>query len=251
MAKDEKRHWDRLAGKYNTEIFDVFYSDRNKVLTQYFDRYANQDHTAVDFGCGNGKAFPYLVPRFGEVWGLDISQNLLDVAALRGYDQVRLAQEDLVKPSRKLPRGDFAFCCNVAILPGIDVNQAIIRNIRRSMKPGGAAVFVIPSFESAAFAMWRLVEWYGREGVGPAEISRDELALFGGSKTDIVQGLLRIDGVTTKHYSEPEIRYLFTQAGFKQVNTDRIEYNWTSEFENPPRWMKDPYPWDWLVECRV
>ena len=251
MAKDEKRHWDRLAGKYNTEIFDVFNSDRNKVLTQYFDRYANQAHTAVDFGCGNGKAFPYLVPRFGEVWGLDISQNLLDVAALRGYDRVRLAQADLVKPARKLPRGEFAFCCNVAILPGIDVNQAIIRNIRSSVKPGGAAVFVIPSFESAAFAMWRLVEWYGREGVNPAEISRDELALFGGSKTDLVQGLLRIDGVTTKHYSEPEIRYLFTQAGFKQVNTDRIEYNWTSEFENPPRWMKDPYPWDWLVECRV
>jgi SAM-dependent methyltransferase len=251
MAKDEKRHWDRLAGTYNNEIFDVFNNDCNEVLTQYFDRYANKAHTAVDFGCGNGKAFPYLVPRFGEVWGLDISQNLLDVAALRGYHQVRLAQEDLVSPSRKLPRGEFAFCCNVAILPAVEPNAAMIRNIRRSLKPGGTAVFVIPSFESAAFSMWRLVEWYKREGTQPSEIDRDELALFGGPKADIVQGLLRIDGVTTKHYSEPEIRYLFALAGFKSVHTDRIEYTWNSEFDAPPKWMKDPYPWDWLVECRV
>lgn len=251
MAKNEQQHWDRLAQKYNDEIFDVFRSDRNQLLQHYFDKYANARHAAVDFGCGNGKAFPYLVPRFAEVWGLDISQNLLDIAATRGYRHVKLKQQDLTNGKARLPKADFAFCCNVAILPEVSTNRAIIRNIARAIKPGGAAVFVIPSFESAAFAMWRLVEWCEREGTKPKDVPAHELALFGGSRTDVVQGLLKIDGVTTKHYSEPEIRYLFGEAGFAHVHTERIEYDWTSEFDAPPRWMKDPYPWDWLVECRV
>ena len=29
----------------------------------------------------------------------------------------------------------------------------------------------------------------------------------------------------------------------------KIAYPWTTEFAEPPRWMREPYPWDWLVEA--
>jgi hypothetical protein len=31
------------------------------------------------------------------------------------------------------------------------------------------------------------------------------------------------------------------------ASIEKVEYDWSTEFADPPRWMKDPYPWDWLV----
>ncbi|MAG16654.1 MAG: methyltransferase type 11, partial [Phycisphaerae bacterium] len=34
------------------------------------------------------------------------------------------------------------------------------------------------------------------------------------------------------------------------VSIDKIEYDWTTEFHNPPRWLGTPLPWDWLFVAR-
>jgi hypothetical protein len=60
--------------------------------------------------------------------------------------------------------------------------------------------------------------------------------------------LIDINGVLTKHYSEPEIHVVFARAGFCVKAVEKVVYDWTSEFAAPPRWMGAPYPWDWLVE---
>ena len=106
----------------------------------------------------------------------------------------------------------------------------------------------MPSLDSILFYAWRLIEWNKMEGVKASDIPETEFSYFSGSKRDIFQGLIKIDGVTTKHYSHPEIEVIFRDAGFKVETIDRIEYSWTTEFADPPRWLKDPYPWDWLVE---
>ena len=28
---------------------------------------------------------------------------------------------------------------------------------------------------------------------------------------------------------------------------EKITYPWSTEFSNPPKWMKSPLPWDWLT----
>ena len=27
---------------------------------------------------------------------------------------------------------------------------------------------------------------------------------------------------------------------------EKINYNWKTEFNQPPKWLKEPYPWDWM-----
>src|SRR5882762_4565892 len=95
---NEAKHWNHIAPTYNMEIFDVFQSDTKKVLTRYFKKHTNLNHNAVDFGCGNGKAFSYLAPRFKNVLGLDISQKLLNQAKLLPYTNVSLKQAHPTKP---------------------------------------------------------------------------------------------------------------------------------------------------------
>ena len=126
----------------------------------------------------------------------------------------------------------------------------MLRNIQKSLKKDGNAVIVIPSIESIMFSSWRLIDWYDKEGVKPEEIPSSEMAYFKGSKADIIQGIIYIDGVATKHYSHPEIQVLFERANLSITSIEKLEYNWDSEFSGPPSWMNAPYPWDWLVECK-
>ncbi len=245
---NEKKHWNQIAPTYNTEIFDVFQNDMKKVLPKYFKKYTNTKHTAIDFGCGNGKAFSFLAPRFKNVLGLDISQKLLNQAKKLPYRNINLKQADLTQ-SNRLPKADFIFCCNVAILSEVESNIAIIKNIQKTLKPNGNALVVIPSLESMIFSAWRMIDWYKKENVKPEKIDTSEWAGFAGKKTDILQGIVSINGVATKHYTQQEIEIVSNRCGLTVSKIEKIEYNWSSEFTAPPKWMKAPYPWDWLVEC--
>ncbi len=247
---DEKSHWNRIAPSYNDEIFDVFQSDRKKKLPRYFKKHAGQNKAAIDFGCGNGKSFPYIAPLFKQVLGLDISKGLLQQAAHRGYTNVVLKQKDLTRKNLRLTQADFAFCCNVIMFPAIEKNRIMLRNINHALKPGGTALIVLPSLDSALFSSWTLIDLYRREGVKPQDIPSHEFHYFKGNMRDILQGIVHIDGVPTKHYMESELQVIFREAGFIITKVDKVEYDWSTEFSTPPKWMRDPFPWDWLVECK-
>lgn len=246
---NERKRWNEIASNYNSEIFDVFASDKFRKLTRYFEKHENVMHTAIDFGCGNGKSFRYLAPRFKHILGIDISTGLLEQAATLPYQNITLLQRDLTLPSLRLSKADFAFCCNVAILSNVEMNIRLIKNVQKSLKPKGNALFVLPSMESVLLSGWRLIDWYSQEGVSAKNIDADEISTLRPKKYEILQGFININGVLTKHYSEPEIEIIFSRAGLTITNIEKIEYEWTSEFDSPPRWMKEPYPWDWLVEC--
>lgn len=247
---NEKAHWNRIAPSYNDEIFDVFQSDRKKKLPRYFKKHAGLTKTAIDFGCGNGKSFPHISSRFKHILGLDISKGLLEQAKARGYTNIDLKQADLTKKKLSLPPVDFAFCCNVIMFPVIEKNRQLIKNIHKALKKGGTALIVLPSLDSALFSSWRLIDLYRKEGVKPEDIPASEFHYFKGSKRELVQGIVHIDGVPTKHYSASEINVIFTEAGLAVTKIEKLEYDWNTELSDPPTWLQDPYPWDWLVECK-
>ncbi len=247
---NEQSHWDGIGNNYNNEIFDVFKSDLKTKLRFYFSKHSGKRKSVIDFGCGNGKSFSYLSPLFGKILAIDISQELLNQAEQRHFQNISLMQMDLSKRNIRLPACDFLFCCNVVMLPALEKNVSMLKNIARALRKKASAVVVLPSLESALFSSWRLIDWYIREGVKPEKISSDELHCFKGSKTDIIRGILYIDNVPTKHYLASELELLFTQAGLKISALDKVEYKWNTEFQSPPLWMKAPFPWDWLVECK-
>ncbi len=247
---NERAHWNRIGTDYDDEIFDVFRSDRKKILSKYLRKHANPKHRAVDFGCGTGKAFSLLSPAFKSVTGFDISDELLKVASKRPFKNIRLNQADLTRNDLHFEPADFLFCCNVIMLPHPEMNRVMLGNVNKALKPGGHALIVLPSLESMFYTGWRLIEWYRREGTALKDIPAEDLSYFSASRSQMVDGIIHIDKVATKHYTEPELRVLISEAGLTALAIDRIEYEWTTEFEEPPEWMKEPYPWDWLIECQ-
>lgn len=247
---NQEKHWNNIASTYDDEVFDVFQSDKNKILQSYFKKHSNRKHDAIDFGCGIGKAFKYMAPAFRKVLAIDISEECLIQARSNPYTNITYKRQDLTMKNLRLPVADFALCCNVAILPEPERDYAMIRNIYKSLRKGGSALVVIPSFESIFYASWRLVEWYKKEGVKPGRIPKSEFNYFKGGVTDVVQGIMNINGVPTKHYSAEEINVVFTEAGFQVTALEKLEYDWKTEFSSIPSWLKAPYPWDWMVECK-
>ena len=247
---NEEKHWDRIGNTYDDQIFDVFKSDRNKILPKYIKKYEAKNGLAIDFGCGTGKSFEYLSPSFRKVVAVDISSELLNQAKNRPYQNIEFKRADLTNSRLSFPKADFAFCCNVAMLPEIEKTYAIIRNIQKSLKRGGTALLVLPSLDSVLYASWRLIELYKSEGVHVSDIPNTEFDYFKASKRRIVEGIIYIDDVPTKHFMRTELDVVFTNCGLAITQVDKVEYDWNTEFAKPPAWLKDPYPWDWLVACK-
>jgi hypothetical protein len=67
---------------------------------------------------------------------------------------------------------------------------------------------------------------------------------------NIKQGNTDIDNIPTKHYLKEELELLLYLEGFSIENIQKIEYDWTTEFTKPPKWLKNPKPWDWMVVAR-
>lgn len=246
---NQEKHWNTIGKEYNDEIFDVFASDKNQILQLYIKKHSNKKNTAIDFGCGTGKAFQYLAPAFKKVIGTDLSSKLLLQAKKRPFKNIEIVKADLSSPKQPFPLVSFAFCCNVIMLPEVEKNYAILNTISQSLKSDGYAMIVLPSIESMLFSSWRLIDWYAKEGVKADDIPNSELNYFKGSKRDLVQGKVYIDDVPTKHYSKEELQVITEACGLKITAIEKVEYDWSTEFAQVPVWMGAPYPWDWLIEC--
>lgn len=244
-------HWNNVADTYDTQIFNVFKNDKKRKLQRFISKYANKKNTAIDFGCGVGKALPLLAPFFKEIIGVDVSKKCIAIAKTSPYKNVSFKEADLAAQKINVPSVDFAFCCNVAMSDDVKRNYRIIRNVLNSLNKGGVALIVLPSLESVSISALTLMRWYETEGVNLADIPKDEMKNFrGNTAKHLSEGIVNIDGLPTKHYLFTELYALFNSGNFALQKLDRLEYGWETEFNSPPKWMQAPYPWDWVAEVK-
>jgi len=243
---NQEKHWNTIGSDYDDTIFDVFNSDIKHILKRYVKKFSNPNHTVIDFGCGTGKAFPLLTQHFKNIIGTDLSVALLKQAKARNFPHVEVIKADLSKPLNGFPQAEFAFCCNVIMLQDEKKNFNMLQNIYRQIKSNGHAMLIVPSMESMLFANMQLVRWYEKEGKTIAQIPSEEFDYFKNNKLKTLLGYFHIDHVPTKHFLKEEMEFLCKQIGFDIMNIEKVSYSWQTEFAKPPKWLKDPGPWDWL-----
>jgi SAM-dependent methyltransferase len=250
----DARYWERVGADYETSIFDSAKMDRHGVVLARLREHADTRATACDFGCGIGHYLPLLAPRFRRVFGFDFAHSLLSQAAIRcqGLDNVSLAQADLAGARARLPipKVRFGVCANVLISEDVRMRRNILRTVHRHLANRGHALFVVPSLESVLWSNSRLVEWNERLGYSRSEALDSGVKPTARNARELLQGLVRIDGVLTKHYLREEALVLLAEHGFEVTSVDKVEYGWETEFDEPPRWMRGPGPWDWLLVAR-
>jgi SAM-dependent methyltransferase len=125
----------------------------------------------LDFGCGSGQNSLLLARRGARVIGVDISQDLLDLASRRlAVNGVGDRAEFVVGSAHDLPLQDESVdaVLGIAILHHLDL-AASAKEVRRVLKPGGVAVFKEPVRDSTVYRIVRKMIPYRQPDVSPYE----------------------------------------------------------------------------------
>ena len=247
----KREYWDKHADSFEDEIFSVFDNDTAGLIVSKLDKYGSRRQVASDIGCGIGGFLPDMSRCFKSVLAVDISSKCLKRAE-KLYPVLRnvsYRHADLTDPKLKLSKVDLALSVNSVLMPSIRDRREMTKNICRHIKPGGHLVITVPSVESAMLTSAMLVEWNLRIGISPGSATAARFSAPPSSR-QLRDGVFIIDGVPTKHFLKEELTHVLASSDMTVLESEKIDYPWTSEFERPPKWMKDPYPWDWLIVAK-
>lgn len=136
----------------------------------------------VDFGCGSGANSLLLAGRGAHVWGVDISEDLIRLAARRLAVNGRAGgAQFIVGSAHDLPFPDSSvdIVFGIAILHHLDL-QLASREVHRVLRPGGRAIFQEPVRNSAVVRFLRSLIPYHAPDISPYErpLTDEELRAF-------------------------------------------------------------------------
>jgi 2-polyprenyl-3-methyl-5-hydroxy-6-metoxy-1,4-benzoquinol methylase len=244
-----KQYWDTLAETYDADVFSVIQNDRADVVRASIKKLSSRTKTATDLGCGPGKFLPLLADSFRHVYAVDISRSCLKQAKVKcsKFTNISYLRADFTARSFSIPPSDLLLCVNSLLIPSITKRSKMFQALTQQVNPKGHLLLVVPSLESAFLSDFRLIEWNLKSGLSPSASVRCGFSNNPDSASRLAQGIVETGDVPTKHYLKEELLILLKDLNFEVLSTQKVEYDWSTEFPSPPHWMKEPYPWDWLI----
>ncbi|HEY6250751.1 MAG TPA: class I SAM-dependent methyltransferase [Candidatus Angelobacter sp.] len=139
-----------ISGQKKDWQVEAFWATAQPHMEQLFSTASllglpKSNERALEFGCGAGRFLPYFEKRFREVWGLDVSPSMIDLAKSHNPRCKFLLNtaEDL----GFFPANHFDLVYSFLVLQHLPNRFLIARYLKdfiRVLKPGGLAVFQIP-----------------------------------------------------------------------------------------------------------
>lgn len=128
----EEKHWWHISKRELCQ----------KVIAKYF-----KGGKIVDIGCGTGKNVESF-SKFGEVWGIDNSEEALKFCKKRGLEHV--SKGDAEKSN--LPSNAFSLVTLLDVLEHTDDTKTL-KEIRRILKKDGLLLITVPAYQ------WMWSQW--------------------------------------------------------------------------------------------
>ncbi len=226
--------WDKLANAYADEVCDIFMRDRRGVIARWLKSSGQLRgrRSVLDLGCGIGSFFRKYGRHFGIKVGSDHSARMLHFARSRCRTQpdITWAQADVFAlPAGWRASADLVVCANVLSFVAPRACGRALRQIRRTMKPGGHVLLIIPALES-------------HDAVVALETDRPTPRRRG-------TAVVRRDDRRQRFFTAEGIARLAQSTGLADIRVQKVWYPWTDEgITRPPRGAEPP--WDWLVTGR-
>jgi 2-polyprenyl-3-methyl-5-hydroxy-6-metoxy-1,4-benzoquinol methylase len=245
----EKSYWEKMAPKYETEIFDVLKNDASGKIVKSILSFAGKKKSIIDIGCAVGKWMPVLAPNFEKVQAVDISDKNLKIAAqkYKQFDNISYERVDMSASAVRKQKYDAAICINAILTAHLKKRNLFFKHMASFIKKGGDLVLVVPSLESKLYSHI-IANKFNVDDAKNDKAPTGKRAIT--QIRYIKDGVTDIDDVPTKHFLKEELDLLLTLEGFKVLEIEKIKYNWNTEFHKPPTWLKNPKPWDWLVVAK-
>lgn len=245
----KRKYWEKIAENYSDEIFDVLQNDNKALIRSAIKKYSSKNKTVADIGCAIGKWLPVLSPLFKKVYAIDISKKNLQIAQqlYPHYKNVEFVRADMSGEKINIPKAHMGICINAILTPSLKDRMSFLQSLSFYIKKGGHIIITVPSLESYLLTHIVQHQWKVDKNFFSVKTSLKEAHR---KWENIRQGNADIDEVPHKHFLREELQLLLTKEGFVVEQIEKIEYEWSTEFHNPPKWLKEPGPWDWMVVAK-
>jgi SAM-dependent methyltransferase len=245
----DRNYWERIAPNYSEEIFDVLKNDVSGKIIGAIEEVASKEKTVTDIGCAIGKWIPLLATAFKYVVATDISAINLDIAKekCKDYPNVEYQRMDMSAYTLTVTPCDVAVCINAILTDNLKKRINFFQSLNICLNQGGTLILVVPSLESKLHTNIIAHRW-NVDDDHKEKIESVEKAYA--LAKNIKQGVTDIDNVPTKHYLKEELELLLKLDGFTVDRVEKINYTWQTEFNNPPKWLDEPHPWDWMCVAK-
>ena len=245
------KSWNSLASDFEDDVLEIATHDLRGVLKEQVKRAAKGRTTAADLGCGPGSLLPLLCNKFKTVYAVDYAAELLKVAEQRNdFSNVQYLKHDLAGKEALPFAVDVTFCVNTLICKSDSMRHNMGQSLWHATKKKGLCVVVVPSMESVTHVYQTLVRCNERDKMSRSRAIAAMNRIYKKEVLSPVDGIVNIGGAATKCYTREEISIFLSEFGFNVEQILRIEYPWSEEIDHAPRWLKEPYPWDWVVVGR-
>jgi cyclopropane fatty-acyl-phospholipid synthase-like methyltransferase len=157
-----REEWNRRAGKSfmqytsgtQTESEQDYLASAQRdadTILKYLGGADTKSWRAIDLGCGVGRIMQVLAPRFGEIHGVDVSDEMLRHAKerLKEHGHVRLHRIE-GKDLKLFPDAHFDVMWSYSVLYHMprELMYGYVRELGRVMKPGGVMVYQLAQLYS-------------------------------------------------------------------------------------------------------
>ncbi len=232
--KQDRKYWDRMAARWDDEIFNTLHHDKFRVIAGEIERSSRRARSAADFGCGTGIYIPLLSRLFDQVDGFERSRACVAIARERFQAKKNVAIHSASAGAiRRYGGSEMVLCVNVAVHPALRARAAVLRAVRSLLLPGGTLIVVVPSLESAI--MVAAAEREAISGRGDWDVRSE------------ADGVVTIEGMPYQHYSRSGLRDFLASSGFSVTRIRRVEYSWRSQGVRPGSRLRGTLPWDWIA----
>ncbi len=142
-------------------VEDSFFRARRDFAVDFVAKYYDHDDLILDLGCGAGPATKALVDREYQCIGIDLSHDMIALAAEELGSMEGPHHKLMQGPADDVPLADGSVSCvlNLGVISYSDRPEAIIREIHRVLRPGGRALITFRNY-------------YNRVAWDPVEILR-------------------------------------------------------------------------------
>jgi len=259
------KDWDKIADKYFDEIESPFEKGVKNPLLEEIKRITgfrsskvfkkpklSRGYKAIDLGCGIGNLVPFVNDRFSDIVCMDFSPEMISIAKKR-FSSIKNAHFEVgdMKNMKKYHNGfDYAFAINSIVEPSIEGIKKAFSETRKVLRKEGIFYGIFPALESDILRAAITYDRQFESGQDEAESKHDTKIILGYDDYDFLLGFYENKG-KQKHYFKIQLEYRMTQAGFKNIQFEKVEYPWKNCVDEDLRDHKGKFRlFDWFVKAQ-
>jgi SAM-dependent methyltransferase len=253
---NQAEHWSRQAARYDELFLDPYGPNVVNPLWQALAEIpAAKRKSVADLGCGTGTLLSHLAEQFESVIALDFAPGMLKHARerLRGPALARVtflerAMHELDDLAGTL---DVAVAVNSLVMPDVRMIDQTLSSIRKSLKPDGVILGVVPSIDAIYYHMMLLIDQSLDQGFPLVEAEKFAALHVERRHYDFAYGRFQYEGLRQKFWLPFEVEYRLKKAGFTSPILKKVLYPWDESLAGGRGLAAFPPSWDWFFQARA